>query len=280
MRIHLAYETVYAYDQPPRTLMQVLRLTPRNHEGQRVGRWRVQSDGDGRLRKGEDALGNVIHTLSLDRPGPTLVIAVQGEATTADTAGVVRGSVEPFPPAVFLRETPLTAPDGAVRDFAHGAVRGSGSDALSRMHALMAAVNGRIGFDTGATDVTTTAAETLSLGHGVCQDITHLFVSAARVLGAPARYVSGHLVRTDGDAEQPAAHAWAEAYVDGLGWVGFDGANGVCPTDAYLRVAVGLDYLGAAPVRGSRVGGGGETLSVRVRAVDAADPASPAHQSQ
>ncbi len=70
----------------------------------------------------------------------------------------------------------------------------------------------------------------------------------------------------EGDAiEQEAAHAWAEAYVPSLGWVGFDATNGVCPSPSYVRVAVGLDYLGAAPVRGSRTGGGAETMGVRLR---------------
>jgi transglutaminase-like putative cysteine protease len=64
--------------------------------------------------------------------------------------------------------------------------------------------------------------------------------------------------------EQDAGHAWAEALIDDLGWVGFDPANGISPTDAHIRVAVGLDYLGAAPVRGTRYGGGGERLSVKV----------------
>ena len=65
------------------------------------------------------------------------------------------------------------------------------------------------------------------------------------------------LPRGDGVIAQDAGHAWAEAFVPELGWVGFDPANGICPTDAHVRVAVGLDYLGAAPLRGTRYGGGG-----------------------
>ena len=269
MRIKVEYETVYEYQSSPRAVMQVLRLTPRAHEGQRVVAWRVQADGEARLHKGEDALGNITYTFSLFKPAPRLVISVHGEVSTTDTAGVIRGSLEPFPPAVFLRETALTTPDAAIRTFAHDAVAGASGGTLGRLHALMAGVNTAVSFDTGVTDTATTAADTLKLGHGVCQDISHLFVASARVLGLPARYVSGHLVRSDGDVDQTAAHAWAEAFVPDLGWVGFDGANGVCPTDAYLRVAVGLDYLGAAPVRGSRIGGGGEKMSVKVRAIDA-----------
>ena len=80
----------------------------------------------------------------------------------------------------------------------------------------------------------------------------HIFIAAARSLGIPARYVCGYFIAHDGVVEQEAGHAWAEAYVDGLGWVAFDPTNGICATDAHVRVAVGLDYLGAAPVRGTR----------------------------
>ncbi len=103
----------------------------------------------------------------------------------------------------------------------------------------------------------------------MCQDITHIFVAAARSLGIPARYVGGHFHRVDGVTSQEAGHAWAEAHVENLGWVGFDPTNGISTTDAHVRVAVGLDYLGAAPVRGTRYGGAGETLTVAVRVAQA-----------
>ena len=281
MRIRVAYETAYAYERAPRAMIQVLRLTPRGHDGQRVVQWRVQDDGGGRLRRGEDAFGNITHTLTLFRPGDHLRLSVIGEAATTDMAGVMSGALEPLPPGVFLRETALTAPDAAIRAFAEDSALGVGEEPLNRLHALMGAVNRQVRFDVGWTDSGTTAAETLKLGHGVCQDLTHLFIACARLLGSPARYVSGHFVRNDGETDQGAAHAWAEAHVPGLGWVGFDPANGICPTDAHLRVAVGLDYLGAAPVRGSRIGGGAETLSVKLHVADAArGPSQSQSQSQ
>jgi hypothetical protein len=128
----------------------------------------------------------------------------------------------------------------------------------------MLSIAARIRYDIGLTDAATPAASALARGHGVCQDHAHVFVSAARGLGFPARYVSGHLFREDGRTLQEAGHAWAEAHVPGLGWVGFDPSNGVSPTDAYVRIAVGLDYLEAAPVRGTRYGGGEESLEVRI----------------
>jgi transglutaminase-like putative cysteine protease len=116
-------------------------------------------------------------------------------------------------------------------------------------------LNEKMAFDADPTHAATTAAEAFALKRGVCQDITHVFIAATRILGIPARYVGGYFRRGDGITEQEAGHAWAEACVPELGWVAFDAANGICGTDAHVRVAVGLDYLGAAPLRGARYGG-------------------------
>ena len=108
------------------------------------------------------------------------------------------------------------------------------------------------------------AEEALAAGHGVCQDHAQIFIGAARLLGFPARYVSGYLFM-ENNVEQEASHGWAEAYVDGLGWVGFDVANGISPDERYIRVATGLDYKEAAPVSGMRFGDGGEAMTVTLQ---------------
>jgi transglutaminase-like putative cysteine protease len=103
----------------------------------------------------------------------------------------------------------------------------------------------------------------LAQGAGVCQDYAHIFIATARYLNIPARYVSGYLMRPE-TTEQTAGHAWAEAHIDGLGWVGFDATNNVCPNDSYVRIGCGLDYRDAAPVSGVRIGFAAETLAVEV----------------
>ena len=115
----------------------------------------------------------------------------------------------------------------------------------------------------GATHVHTSAAEALKDGEGVCQDHAHIFISAARVMGLPARYVNGYFL-TDSDEPAEAHHAWAEVWMGGLGWLGFDPANRLCPTDRYVRLACGLDSASAAPIRGTRRGGVEEALDVTV----------------
>jgi transglutaminase-like putative cysteine protease len=264
MRIRISHATTYRYDTPPTGVIQLLRLTPRNHDGQYVVAWRVDLSEDCLLHQHEDAFGNISHSFTAEGPFRELSVAVEGEVDTHDTQSVVSGGVERFPPGLFLRETALTQPDAAIIDFADSARAGAGTEPLPLLHGLMNALNREMKFDTDPTHSATTAAEAFALRRGVCQDLTHIFIAAARQLGIPARYVGGHFYRVDGVTAQDAGHAWVEAYVENLGWVGFDPTNGIGTTEAHVRVAIGLDYLGAAPVRGTRYGGSGETLKVAV----------------
>jgi transglutaminase-like putative cysteine protease len=264
MRIRISHATTYRYDTPPTGVIQMLRLTPRNHDGQYVVNWRVDLSEDCLLHQHEDAFGNISHSFTAEGPFRELSVAVEGDVDTHDTQSVVSGAVERFPPGLFLRETALTQPDSAIIDFADSARAAAGSNQLALLHTLMNALNHEMKFDTDPTHSATTAAEAFALRRGVCQDLTHIFIAAARQLGIPARYVGGHFYRVDGVTAQDAGHAWVEAYVEHLGWVGFDPTNGIGITEAHVRVAIGLDYLGAAPVRGTRYGGSGETLKVAV----------------
>jgi len=264
MRIRISHATVYYYDTPPSGVTQLLRKTPRNFDGQYVLNWRLDLSQDCQLHQHEDAFGNITHSFTAEGPFSELSVTVEGEVDTQDTHGVINGALERFPPGLYLRETPLTQADEAIVELAEGARASNGKDRLTLLHRMLGALNAEMTFDTDPTHVATTAAEAFKLRRGVCQDVTHIFISAARRLGIPARYVSGHFYRADGVVEQEAGHAWAEVYVEDLGWVGFDATNGICTTDAHVRVAVGLDYLGAAPVRGTRFGGGSETLKVTV----------------
>ena len=270
MRIRISHATTYAYDTPPTGVTQLLRLTPRDHDGQHVVSWRIDLSEDCLLHQHEDAFGNITHSFTAEGPFQRLTVEVTGEIDTQNTNGLVNGAIERFPPQFYLRETPLTQSDPAIADFALATRRAvAGVDTLALLHALMTALNREIAFDTDPTHVATTAAEAFSIRRGVCQDLTHIFVAAARSLDVPARYIGGHFHRADGVTAQEAGHAWAEAYVENLGWVGFDPTNGICTTGAHVRVAVGLDYLGAAPVRGTRFGGSGESLTVAVRVAQA-----------
>jgi transglutaminase-like putative cysteine protease len=269
MRIRIDYDTRYTYDAPARALAQVLRVTPRSNDSQYVANWRVDLDIDEAAPLGEDAFGNLTHAFFTTRSLSHLTITVSGEVETTDTHGLLSGAPEPLPPDVFIRDTPLTRTDKALRAFADKVAAGAGQDRLTLLHDLLTAIHKKVAFDSRSTNVATSAVEAFAQKSGVCQDLSHIYIACARHLGVPARYVSGHLVKT-GEIDQQASHAWAEALVPGLGWVGFDVANGECPSETHVRVATGFDYLSAAPIRGSRVGGGLEHLSVKLAVADLA----------
>jgi transglutaminase-like putative cysteine protease len=170
---------------------------------------------------------------------------------------------------VFLQGTRLTAVDPCLRDFA-GVYRDRiSSDPVSALVGLMEQIRAALRYVKGTTNTQTTAAEVLSQRNGVCQDYSHLFIACCRALGIPARYVSGYFYSGPDADQEVAMHAWAEAWVDRMGWLSFDVSNG-CPAGAaHLRLAVGRDYLDACPVRGIRFGGENERMDVQVQMMTA-----------
>jgi len=271
MRLRVAHTSVYRYDPPASGVIQVLRLTPRNHDGQYIVGWRIDVTPDARLAAHEDAFGNITHVFTADGPLRELRVEVDGQVETQNTDGVVRGTVERFPPSLFLRDTVLTQADAAVRDFAAKIRAVSGGVVLAELHGLLDRLHEDMSHEEAKPDdaeranTEANAAKSFALKRGTARDLTHIFIGAAHSLGIPARYVGGYACGADASAAQDSGHAWAEAHVPDLGWVGFDPVNGFCPRDTHVRVAVGLDSLGAAPMRGTRLGAGAETLAVAIK---------------
>lgn len=242
MRFRVRREWTCRFDPAAKNLIGQLRVAPRDHDGQVVGEWNVELSADCGLRAWDDAFGNLVHSFEAQGEIARLVVAVTGEVQLDDSAGFVRGAPERFPAELYLRESQLAMADPALRAFAEKAAAGA-DGALARMHALMGALHKAITFDPAqAPRLGAPQAFAAALGCG--RDHAHLFVAAARHLGVPARYVDGLAADVPG-----AEHAWAEAYVEGYGWIGFDPALDICPNGRHLRVAVGLDAHGAEPLR-------------------------------
>lgn len=260
MRLKITHRTLYQYSTPVSYALQRVRLVPLTGDGQTVLSWSLNVEGAREEVRFADQFGNDTRLLSVGGSPQAITIDVSGEVETRDRAGVV-GSHRGFAPLwLFEPQTPLTeAGDGV------GSILRScpGSGDLEHLHALMAAIRERVSYKPGSTSTATTAEQAIAQGAGVCQDHTHVFLAAARRLGMPARYVSGYLMMNDG-VDQAATHAWAEAHVAQLGWVGFDVANGISPDARYVKVATGRDYRDAAPVSGIRRGEGEERLEVSI----------------
>lgn len=265
MRLFVHHRTVYRFSEPQDRVIQLLRLTPGSHVGQNVIDWRIDVDCNARLRPGRDGYGNETAMLYVDGPLSSVSLAVTGEVLTEDRAGMVTGAAEPLPPELFARSTPLTAPDDALRALATE-VAGDGGPPLDQVHQLMATIHRRMRFLPRKRSEVRPAGASFADGQGGATDFAQVMVCAARLLGLPARYVSGHILRPGHQHEwHEAAHAWAEVHVPDYGWIGFDATANRCPDDHYVRVAIGLDYRDAAPVSGTRTGGGSEVLDVGVR---------------
>ena len=273
MRLTVRHATTYAYEPPADRCALRLRLYPPSFDSQRVLSWMVSVNAQ--------AVPPLLSTASGDREAiwtclggaAEVTVVAEGEIETGDTAGVVRGLKETVRPQVFLRTTPLTESDAKIQALAAGIAAGK---PLDRMHGLFNTVADAIVYKSGTTSAHTTAAQALKAGKGVCQDHAHVFISAARTMGVPARYVVGYLFAEDGKATE--THAWAEAFVPEIGWVGFDPANRLCPTDRYVRLACGLDAADAAPIRGNVSGAAQERLSASVDIMQAAGQSQSQNQ--
>lgn len=257
MRLGILHRTLYRYSAPVYYSIQQLRLTPRTEPHQRTLRWRL--DAPAPLTPFTDAYGNLTHTLTLAGAHGDVTIEARGEVEVDALAdGRLPEAPGGLPPQSYLATTPLTEPDGAVVEFAHAHLKRPDAHGLLE---FAHAVCGAVSYETGTTEVTSTAREALALGRGVCQDHAHLYVAACRVRGLPARYVSGYV--HPGDAPHAASHAWADVWVDDA-WVSIDITHRSFASEHLCRLAVGRDYAGAGPVRGVRVGGGDESMDVRV----------------
>ena len=262
MKLHVRHETRYDYETNVRSSIQRLHLTPLPFATQKIVSWSIKAPGIDRALVYSDGFGNQVHVITSQGAHDHVTVIAEGVVETQDAAGVVRGLRCPAPDNVFLRQTTATEPSPALGEIARMAAA-KFPKPLDMLHEIMQQIHARIAFEIGVTNSHTTAAEALEDGKGVCQDHAHAVLSIARLLGIPARYVTGYLV-TDGTNPATASHAWAEALVPQLGWVGFDAANCTCPTGDYVRVATGLDAQGVVPVRGSRRGGQAENMTVSV----------------
>lgn len=264
MRLSIQHATTYEFSESVAYGLQQLRLIPKSRRGQSVLTWNTSVSGAKRELEFDDQHMNRVWLVAFDGDTTQISVLSQGEVETVDTSGVVGQHAGFAPLWLFTRPTALTRPGDKVRGIASELIGRDTTD-IGVLHELSTRILDALPYRTGETTVVTSAEAALEGDGGVCQDHAQIFCAAARLLGFPARYVSGYLL-VDEEGTQEAGHAWAEAHVDGLGWVGFDVSNQISPDERYVRVATGLDYAEAAPIHGLRLGAGvTETLSVDIQ---------------
>ena len=260
MRYEILHNTHYEYETPVSYLIQLLRLTPRSGAGQNVINWSIGAPT--RLQPQVDVFGNHTHVMTITQPITALDVNVRGVVeVNEDASGHRFSGMDGISPYIFTQATPFTEADAELTDFAKQYISGTQISEAQALR-LMQAVHEKIVYTTGSTQVTTTAAQAFAQGQGVCQDQAHVFLACARALGIPARYISGYL--NTGDIGHVASHAWVDVYTDAHEWLSIDITN-TCITDGrHCRLAIGRDYDSACPVRGTRMGGGTESMAAHV----------------
>ncbi|WP_448502993.1 transglutaminase family protein [Sphingomonas sp.] len=254
MRILVDHRTRYAFSEPQHRLVQLLRMSPGDSDEQTVIDWRIHVDCDARLREHRDGFGNRVTMLYAEGPIEAIEIAVQGEVLTSVPSGGAVRAPETLPPPFYLRDTEATRPDAALVDLVREAGEG--------IEAIVAALREQVRLEAASGDTHRPAAECLARGVAHPREMAQLAACALRVANVPARYVSGYHL---GDGVGCAPHGWIEAYGDDAGWHGFDPWLGQPIDERHVRVAIGLDMAGTAPVAGSRLGPGKEMLDVDLR---------------
>ena len=261
MLLNVEHRTNYFYSEEIGYGVQQIRMRPFLNNQQRAVSWQVSINGANEQFNFTDNLGNHVDLYTLSNTTELEIIS-KGKVETFENNGVVGPHLSIIPLWYYKNSTPLTLAGPKIRTIARNWETRS-TNSIETLHSLSAKIRKLVGYELGHTNSTTTAEQAVNIGFGVCQDHTHIFISAARLLGYPARYVSGHLFSSETKSIS-ASHAWAEAFLDSIGWIGFDISNGISPDERYIKIAVGLDYQKAAPVRGIRYGDTDERVETHV----------------
>ena len=280
MILTIKHVTEYTYDHPIKGLVQSTKLIPSEYEGIKIIEWDISMNSSDKGAIHTDFEGNNIQSFTNYEDLKKIKFTVSGKVETSDTSGVYRRKNDKINELVYLRETKFTKKDTNIENLALRARRldeqtllsPTGQPAvmniLKTAHNLLLLVADEVEYAPLTTNTSTTAAAAYKQKKGVCQDHAHIMIAAAKALGIPARYVNGYMHNNKNDSKYQATHAWAELYINDLGWVGFDPTNRCCPDERYIRVSCGLDATYAAPIRGIVNGGTRENLDIDVQTLE------------
>jgi transglutaminase-like putative cysteine protease len=260
------------------SVMEV-RMQPRSDAGQRCRSFQLSTTPRAAITSYRDYLGNTIH--HFDVPGRHVQLSITAEALVELTPPA------PPPPALapadwdaldrmtaeqdlwdVLAPSHFARPSADLRAFATDVRLSRGADPLSTLIELTTQIYDSFEYAPDTTSVHSPIEDALRERRGVCQDLAHIMITLVRELGIPCRYVSGYLFHRHEDhdrSEEDASHAWVEALLPGLGWVGFDPTNNLVAGARHIRIAIGRDYADVPPTRGVYKGKATSTLDVAVR---------------
>lgn len=282
MKFDVRYRTLFTYDELAVDSHNEVRARPADSAHQKTLDYSLSISPPASVRNFTDGWGTAVDSFGVRLPHIAMEVVAEATVETRrppevtalvgldrlHSASFIDGHYE------FLVPTPATTPSAAMTELATD-VHTRSQHVLGLVTGLQEAVREHMRYEPGLTSVTTTAAEAFEMRAGVCQDHAHVLVSLARVVGLPARYISGYFFTAadeqGGDTEEDLVtvqtHAWAEVAIPGHRWLAMDPTNGVIPGERHVKIAHGPDYDAVMPFRGTFIGpeSSDVTASVQIR---------------
>lgn len=286
MYYSIRHLTRFRYSMPISESTMEVRMQPRTEGSQRCLEFTLSTEPYTRVMSYRDYLQNSVHHFNVPGKHSQLTITAEALIEVGDVPEIPEqldasawhvldeqcannGYIDMLLPSQFAR------PSALLREFIQEIKLQRGNDPLSTLRELNRTMYDKFSYVPHSTQVDSPIEDALRLRWGVCQDFAHIMVALVRELGIPCRYVSGYLFhrREDHDrSEEDATHAWVEAYLPELGWVGFDPTNNLIVQNRHIRTAIGRDYDDVPPTRGVFRGEAGSELDVGVRVAPAEAP--------
>ncbi len=288
MHLSISHTTKFRYSAPITESIMELRMQPLSEGPQRCLKFDLGLKPSARVTSYRDHLGNAVHHFDVPGRHTQLVINAGSlvetlprdeppEALSSNAWGELDALVEGGDYWDMLMPSHFAKPSEALHGFAREINLTRREDPLTVLRGLNAAIYNAFDYVPQSTGADSPIDDALVARKGVCQDYTHIMIALARHLRVPCRYVSGYLfhrVEYNDRSAQDATHAWVEALLPGLGWVGFDPTNNLLAGLRHIRVAVGRDYSDVPPTRGVFKGAAESELSVAVQVKPAEEPDS------
>ncbi|MBX7246395.1 MAG: transglutaminase family protein [Candidatus Sumerlaeaceae bacterium] len=287
MHYTIRHITRFHYTHPVSESLTEARMQPITDANQRCLNFELSTSPEARIMSYRDHLGNIVHNFDIPGHHSKLTITakalvdVQDPAPLPDSLPISAWKeldsivsrddfYEILVPSPFTQATPLLA------EFTRELAVGRDDDPLTLLHRINSGIFQRFDYAPQTTRVDSPIDDALRARKGVCQDFSHIMIALVRQVGIPCRYVSGYLFHRTEDHDRSAAdssHAWVEALLPGIGWVGFDPTNNLVAGGRHIRVAVGCDYADVPPTRGVFKGQAKSELSVAVSVLPSTEPA-------
>lgn len=265
MFYHVKHVTGYRYSEPVRESQMEVRMQPRTEGFQRCWSFRLNPSPRAEVSTYRDAMDNIVHYFDIPAPHSRLVIGTEAvievneppslpDALDASAWTDLKSIIDEDDRAYEMLQTSRFAqPSDLLEQFMRENAIIRGTDPFTTLKDLNSLIARTFEYVPQSTRVDSPIDDALAAKRGVCQDFSHIFITIARQFGIPCRYVSGYLFhRTDAHdrSQVDATHAWVEALLPGLGWVGFDPTNDLIAQERHIRTAIGRDYADVPPTRG------------------------------